>query len=113
MIPAMPLELTSRVRLTSDDFVDASVDGELVFMNVLEFRFHSLRDTGLRVWQLLDGDDDWATVGAVVTALCEEFEVDADTCLKDVSVLLEELREVGLVELQGEASDAEPAAPRP
>ena len=109
----MPLELTSRVRLTSDDFVDASVDGELVFMNVLEFRFHSLRDTGLRVWQLLDGDDDWATVGAVVTALCDEFEVDADTCLKDVSVLLEELREVGLVELQGEASEAEPAAPRP
>ena len=26
-------------------------------MNVLEMRFHGLRDTGLRVWQLLDGGD--------------------------------------------------------
>ena len=109
----MPLELTSRVRPTSDDFVDVSVDGELVFMNVLEFRFHSLQDTGLRVWQLLGQNDGGATVGAVVAALCEEFEVDADTCLKDVAVLLEELREAGLVELQGEVSAAEPAAPRP
>ena len=75
--PAIPIELTSRVQPTSGDFVDASVDGE---------RFHSLRDTGLRVWQLLGQDDGGVTVGAVVTALCEEFEVDADTCLKDVSV---------------------------
>ena len=102
----MTLGLTSRVRTTSDDFVDASVDGELVFMNVLEFRFHSLRDTGLRVWQLLAKDDGGVTVGVVVEALCKEFEVDADTCLKDVSVLLEELREAGLVELQEAASDA-------
>lgn len=109
----MALGATSRVRPTSDDFVDVSVDGELVFMNVLEFRFHSLRDTGLRVWQLLRQDDGGVTVGAVVTALCEEFEVDADTCLKDVAVLLEELREAGLVDLQDEASDAEPPAPRP
>ena len=64
----MPIGLTSRVRPTSGDFVDASVDGELVFMNVLEFRFHSLRDIGLRVWRLLGQDDGGVTVGAVVTA---------------------------------------------
>ena len=101
----MALELTSRVRRTTGDFVDASVDGELVFMNVLEMRFHSLRDTGLRVWQLLDdGDKSPVTVGTVVAALCEEFEVDADTCLRDMAVLLLELQEAGLVELEGEAT---------
>ena len=101
----MALELTSRVRRTTGDFVDVSVDGELVFMNVLEVRFHSLRDTGLRVWQLLDdGDESPVTVGTVVAALCEEFEVDADTCLRDMAVLLQELQEAGLVELEGEAT---------
>ncbi len=100
----MALELTSRVRRTTGDFVDVSVDGELVFMNVLEMRFHSLRDTGLRVWQLLDGDESPVTVGTVVAALCEEFEVDADTCLRDMAVLLQELQEAGLVELEGEAT---------
>ena len=101
----MSIELTSRVRRTSDDFVAVPVDGELVFMNVLEDRIHSLEGIGLRVWELLDGDgDSWVEVGAVVAALCEEFEVDAPACLRDVAVLLEELRGSGLVELQGETA---------
>ena len=101
----MSIELTSRVRRTSDDFVAVPVDGELVFMNVLEDRIHSLEGIGIRVWELLDGDGDgWVEVGAVVAALCEEFEVDAPTCLRDVAVLLEELRGSGLVELQGETA---------
>ena len=100
-------ELPSRVRRTIDDFVAVPVDGELVFMNALEDRIHSLEDIGIRVWELLDGDGDgdgWVEVGAVVAALCEEFEVDAPTCLRDVAVLLEELRGSGLVELQGESA---------
>ena len=99
----MSIELTSRVRRTSDDFVAVPVDGELVFMNVLEDRIHSLEGIGLRVWELLDGDG-WVELGALVAALCEEFEVDAPTCLRDVAVLLEELRGSGLVELQGESA---------
>ena len=105
----MPVEPTSRVRRTSDDFVAVPVDGELVFMNVLEDRIHSLEGIGQRVWELLDGDGDgngdgdgWVELGPVVEALCEEFEVDASTCQRDVAVLLEELRGSGLVELQGE-----------
>ena len=101
----MSIELTSRVRRTSDDFVVVPVDGELVFMNVLEDRIHSLEGIGIRVWELIDGDGDgWVELGALVAALCEEFEVDASTCLRDVAVLLEELRGSGLVELQGETA---------
>ena len=102
----MSIELTSRVRRTSDDFVDVPLDGELVFMNVLEDRIHSLEGIGLRVWELLDGDggDGWVELGALVAALCEEFEVDASTCLRDVAVLLEELSGSGLVELQRETA---------
>ena len=44
-----------------------------------------------------------ASTAPVKAALCEEFEVDADTCLLDVAVLLQELQEAGLVELEGEA----------
>ena len=102
----MSIELTSRVRRTSDDFVAVPVDGELVFMDVLEDRLHSLEGVGLRVWELLDGGG-WVELGALVAVLCEEFEVDAPTCLRDVAVLLEELRGSGLVELQGMGDLAE------
>ena len=43
----MSIELTSCGRRTSDDFVAVPVDGELVFMNVLEDRIHSLEGIGL------------------------------------------------------------------
>ena len=99
----MSVELTSRVRRTSDDFVAISVDGKLVLVHVLEDRTYGLEGIGLRVWELLDGDG-WVELGAVVAALCEEFEVDASACLRDVAVLLEELRGSGLVELQRETA---------
>ena len=103
----MSVELTSRVRRTSDDFVAISVDGKLVLVHVLEDRTYGLEGIGLRVWELLDGEGDgdgWVELGAVVAALCEEFEVDASACLRDVAVLLEELRGSGLVELQRETA---------
>ena len=101
----MSVELTSRVRRTSDDFVAISVDGKLVLVHVLEDRTYGLEGIGLRVWELLDGDGGgWVELGAVVAALCEEFEVDASACLRDVAVLLEELRGSGLVELQRETA---------
>ena len=99
----MSVELTSRVRRTSDDFVAISVDGKLVLVHVLEDRTYGLEGIGLRIWELLDGDG-WVELGAVVAALCEEFEVDASACLRDVAVLLEELRGSGLVELQRETA---------
>ena len=45
-----------------------------------------------------------ASTAPVKAVPCEEFEVDADPCLLDVAVLLQELQEAGLVELEGEAA---------
>lgn len=44
----MAMTLTTRVRRTIDKFVDAEVDGELVFMDVGEGRFYSLKEAGIR-----------------------------------------------------------------
>ena len=41
----------------------------------------------------------WTPVEGVVASLCEEFEVDAATCLKDLAVLLDDLSSVGLAEV--------------
>lgn len=87
-------------RLDLDAFVQTEVDGELVFMNVGEGSFHSLRHAGMRAWRLI-GDGGGTTVGALVKALCEEFEVDEETCLRDVSVLLEEMAGAGVVAVEG------------
>lgn len=102
----MTITRAGRVRRTSDTFVDAELDDELVFMDVEKGRFYSLKETGPAVWRLLGDDGAWVTVGALVTALTEEFDVDADACLRDVAVLLEDLSAAGLVELKTDTPGA-------
>ena len=95
----MSITLTSRVRRTPDAFVETEVDGDLIFMDVGEDRFYSLKDAGIRVWQLIDDCGGWTTVGALTKALCEEFDVDEEACLRDVGVLLDEMAAADLIEL--------------
>ena len=48
----------------------------------------------------------WTTVGALTKALCQEFEVDEEVCLRDVGILLDEMAAADLVELVSQDSDA-------
>ena len=99
----MTIALTTRVRRTVDEFVDVEVDGELVFMNLGEGAFYSLEETGVRTWQLIDEGGAWTTAGTLAEALCKEFDVDEDTCLRDLAVMLDELEAAGLARIEHEA----------
>ena len=85
-------------RLDLGAFVHTRVDDELVFMNVGEGRFHALRHAGIRAWELIG--DRGTTVEALVKALCEEYEVDEGTCLRDLSVLLDEMAAAGVLAVE-------------
>lgn len=89
----------TRLRRTIADFVDAEVDDELVFMDVERGRFYGIKDTGRATWELIDEDSGWCRLGEIVSALCREFEVDGEACLRDLATFLGELEEAGLVEL--------------
>ena len=54
-----------------------------------------LRDVALRAWKLIDESGGWTPVAS----LCGEFEVDAETCLRDIEALLSDLSAVGLTEV--------------
>lgn len=96
----MEISPNSRVRRTStNDFVDAELDGELVFMNVKDGEIYGLRAAALEAWKLIDEGGAWTPVDGLVAALCEEFDVDPATCLKDLAVLLDDLSSVDLAEV--------------
>lgn len=100
--PILEMDMDSRVRRSgSDRFVYVEVDDELVFMDVGKGTFYSLKEAGIRCWRLIDGGG--LTVGALVQGLREEYEVDEETCRRDLSVLLDELAAVGLVDVGCEA----------
>lgn len=97
----MEISPSSRVRRTStSDFVDAELDGELVFMNVKDGEVYGLRAAALEAWKLIDEGGAWTPVDGLVASLCKEFDVDPATCLKDLAVLLDDLRSVDLAEVQ-------------
>lgn len=101
--PILEMDMDSRVRRSgSDRFVYVEVDDELVFMDVGKGTFYSLKEAGIRCWRLIDGGG-CLTVGALVQGLREEYEVDEETCRRDLSVLLDELAAVGLVDVGCEA----------
>ena len=99
MFSIMEIDLSSRVRRVGSQFVDSELDGELVFMNVYDGEVFGLREAALRAWKLIDEHGAWTPVDGLVASLCEEFEVDAATCLKDIAVLLDDLSSVGLAEI--------------
>ncbi len=95
----MPITANTKVRRTTDDFVQAEVDDELVLMDVERGLFYGLKETGRAAWDLMDEGAGWHSVGALVSSLCGEFEVDEETCLRDLAALVDELEEAGLVEV--------------
>lgn len=96
----MAISLSSRVRRSRENsLVDSELDGEMVFMDVQDGELYGLRDAALRAWKLIDEAGGWTPVEQLVATLCEEYEVDAETCLKDLAVLLDDLTAVDLAEV--------------
>lgn len=83
--------------IRSSDLVFAEVDGEAVAMSAAKGVCYGLDGIGLRVLQLIDGK---ASVGQICARLEAEYEVDDETCTRDVSDLLASLVAEGLVTLE-------------
>ncbi|MGD8863260.1 MAG: PqqD family protein [Myxococcales bacterium] len=72
------------------------VDGKALVVVLDDKRLHTLNPVGTRVWELCEG----RSVGEVARVLCEEFEVDEATALRDVQTFVAELRELGALQIE-------------
>ncbi|WP_162199485.1 PqqD family protein [Aurantiacibacter marinus] len=91
----MNIETKSKITKT-DDCVETVVDEELVLMNIVSGVFYSLKDTGRRAWELLEGEQ---TFGALVDAMCSEYDVAEQTCRTELAKLIGDLEERSLVQV--------------
>ena len=76
------------------DMIAAEMDGDLVMMSIERGEYFGIGGVGTLAWELLEQP---TTVDHLVAAVCEEFEVDADTCRADLLAFAEELMAMGLV----------------
>ena len=79
----------------NDDILHASVGSEeAVMMSVTAGRYYGLNAVASRIWELLETPK---TISRLCAQICEEFEVDAETCETEVMKFIRDLIENGIV----------------
>jgi hypothetical protein len=83
------------IRKAIGKFVETELDGEVVVMNVDTGRFHVLKETGLAIWRLIDGE---RTLAVIQSELIERYAVEEVRCRAETAKFVEVLSGAGLVE---------------
>ncbi|MBV0913039.1 PqqD family peptide modification chaperone [Anianabacter salinae] len=69
---------------------------EIVMMDLESGAYFNMKDTALRIWDLIETP---ATLGALIDTLSTEYDVDRETCAKDVKTFIAELQGAEIVVL--------------
>jgi GeoRSP system PqqD family protein len=91
----MSVHLQDRVRKVKGQ-ASRNVNGEALVVLTDRRQLHRLNAVGTRVWEICDEQ----SVSQIVAAIVTEFEVEASVAERDVCEFLENLRELGAVEIQ-------------
>ena len=77
--------------------IEAEVDGELIGLEVDKGLCYGFNGTATRIWALIEEPKRLSELEA---RLLEEYDVDPETCARELRALLEELRTDGLVTME-------------
>jgi len=78
----------------NQDILVTEMDGDFVMMNVETGDYHSIRGSGVRIWELAETP---VTEGQIVATICAECDVPEDVCTADVRQFLDDLLGAGLL----------------
>jgi hypothetical protein len=81
-----------------EDIVVSDIDDEKVMMSVENGQYYNLDSVGSRVWELIVKP---VKVSELIDALLLKYDVDRETCERDVLAFLEELHKDGILQVVG------------
>lgn len=87
-------DLWTQDLIPSPDVLHQELGGETVLLNLANEQYFGLDPIGTRIWQLLVQT---RRADAVMAQLLQEFDVGAEQLREDLSRLLDELVQAGLV----------------
>lgn len=79
------------------ELIETEVDGELVALHVDKGTCYGFNGTATRIWGLIEQPRRFSELRE---ELVREFDVDSETCGRQLTELLKELEADGLVELE-------------
>jgi hypothetical protein len=87
----------------SPEQVSCPLGDEAAILNLKNTVYYGLNPVGARIWNLLQQP---RTIGELLAALLDEYDVDASRCEADLLELLEKMRSEGLIQIRGAAKAA-------
>ena len=81
----------------SSELVSSDIDGEVVMMSIENGKYYGLDLVGSRIWEVLENP---LPVSDLIDQLLVEFEVDRETCEKDVMYFLQKLDDDDMLEIK-------------
>lgn len=91
-----PIAADSAIRRT-EQHLETPLDGETVIMLVKSGVIYAVADTANAIWAELREPIVFA---ALIDQMLERFEVDRETCVRDVGAFLLELEELEIIEIE-------------
>ena len=82
--------------IAAPEQVSCPLGDESAILNLKNTVYYGLNPVGARVWSLLQRPK---RISELRDALLEEYEVDADSCERDLLELLQKMRTEGLIEI--------------
>jgi len=92
-------EITTGTTISQiEEIVASDIDGETVMMSIQNGEYYGLDDIGSRIWELIEKP---VKVSDLIDTLLERFDVDRETCERDVLKFLNELNEDRILVVEG------------
>lgn len=90
MIQLKPASIVSQ----SQDQVAKKLDEATIIMSIEEGKYFNLNRVASRVWEMIEEPK---TLEQIADQLLSEYEISPEDCIRDVSELISELKDLGLV----------------
>jgi len=91
------LKLETQKITISEEALSQEVNGETVILDLKSESYFGLDEVGTRIWQLLQEHGD---VRKTFDVMLDEFDVEEDQLENDMSALLDEMLEKGLLHIE-------------
>jgi hypothetical protein len=89
--------LTHQVIVRAPEAVSAEIAGETVILEMASGKYYALDPIGTLIWQTLESP---CSLNDICSRLLDAYQVDRETCLRDVLALVSEMADSGLVQLE-------------
>ena len=86
--------MTQTLRKCPENFAETEIDDEVVLMDLMSGDFFSIKETGLAIWNLIDGTRDRAQL---LATLAGSYALAPNEIARDVDDFLAQVQAAGFV----------------